>query len=286
MSMRQSEQLMRQNSRYRTHIQPPLRPPNFKALVPARHVAYRLVDLYFSSFELKLRILHHVQFLAEYGRFWGPGDKGTWSDWAHETFSAKLLALMACASCFASNESGTDQGSIYVPDNTAKDWIQAVESWAKLLTNRARLSLDVLQVKCLLLLAQQAVGHDGDYSWLAGGSLMRDAIMIGLHRDPSSRSCRELLLQSGSGTAISAAEFVLVSSSLTSLLTLVDLSRVVFRRIGFNFGWALVYNYIAVPVAAGVFYPIQPQCYLQQPLDEDSAACDRNEKHREMKMSS
>lgn len=65
-----------------------------------------------------------------------------------------------------------------------------------------------------------------------------------------------IAIGSGSDIAISAAEFVLVSSSLTSILTLVDLSRVVFRRIRFNFGWALVYNCIAVPVAAGVFYPI------------------------------
>lgn len=65
-----------------------------------------------------------------------------------------------------------------------------------------------------------------------------------------------IAIGSGSDIAISAAEFVLVSSSLTSLLTLVDLSRVVFRRIRFNFGWALVYNCVAVPVAAGVFYPI------------------------------
>ncbi|CRG88249.1 hypothetical protein PISL3812_05277 [Talaromyces islandicus] len=65
-----------------------------------------------------------------------------------------------------------------------------------------------------------------------------------------------IAIGSGSDIAISAAEFVLVSSRLSSLLTLIDLSRVVFRRIKFNFAWALVYNCIAVPVAAGVLYPI------------------------------
>ena len=61
---------------------------------------------------------------------------------------------------------------------------------------------------------------------------------------------------SGSDVAISSAEFVLVSSRLSSLLTLIDLSRVVFRRVKFNFLWALVYNLIGLPVAAGVLYPI------------------------------
>jgi Cu+-exporting ATPase len=48
----------------------------------------------------------------------------------------------------------------------------------------------------------------------------------------------------------------LVSSNLKALLTLLDLSKVVFRRIKFNFGWALIYNLIALPVAAGVLYPV------------------------------
>merc|ERR1712093_440594 len=61
---------------------------------------------------------------------------------------------------------------------------------------------------------------------------------------------------SGSDVAISSAEFVLMSSRLTTLLTLIDLSRIVFRRVYFNFGWALVYNMIALPIAAGVLYPV------------------------------
>jgi P-type Cu+ transporter len=65
-----------------------------------------------------------------------------------------------------------------------------------------------------------------------------------------------IAIGSGSDIAISSAEFVLVSSNLNALITLLDLSRFVFRRIKFNFGWALIYNLIALPVAAGAFYPI------------------------------
>ncbi|VEU23767.1 DEKNAAC104839 [Brettanomyces naardenensis] len=61
---------------------------------------------------------------------------------------------------------------------------------------------------------------------------------------------------SGSDVAISSADFVLMSSHLTTVLTLIDLSRTVFRRVYFNFGWALVYNMIALPIAAGVLYPV------------------------------
>jgi Cu+-exporting ATPase len=65
-----------------------------------------------------------------------------------------------------------------------------------------------------------------------------------------------IAIGSGSDIAISSAEFVLVSSNLNALITLLDLSIFVFRRIKFNFGWALVYNLIALPVAAGVLYPV------------------------------
>ncbi|OAA65427.1 copper resistance-associated p-type ATPase [Niveomyces insectorum RCEF 264] len=62
---------------------------------------------------------------------------------------------------------------------------------------------------------------------------------------------------SGSDVAISSADFVLVQSNLQAVVTLIELSRAVFRRIAFNFGWALVYNVVAVPIAAGALYPIQ-----------------------------
>lgn len=73
--------------------------------------------------------------------------------------------------------------------------------------------------------------------------------------------------------ALSSASFILVSSDLSSILTLVDLSRTVFRRVKFNFVstyifvilkrnspsprqlWACLYNMAALPIAAGVIYP-------------------------------
>ena len=64
-----------------------------------------------------------------------------------------------------------------------------------------------------------------------------------------------IAIGSGSDVAISSAKFVLVSSNLRSLLTLIKLSRTVFQRVKFNFAWALVYNVVLIPIAAGVIYP-------------------------------
>ncbi|VUC31569.1 unnamed protein product [Clonostachys rosea] len=66
-----------------------------------------------------------------------------------------------------------------------------------------------------------------------------------------------IAIGAGSDVAISAAEFVLIKSDLNSLLTLVQLSRAVFRRVMFNFAWAGIYNLVALPIAAGVIYPVR-----------------------------
>jgi Cu+-exporting ATPase len=65
-----------------------------------------------------------------------------------------------------------------------------------------------------------------------------------------------IAIGSGSDIALSASSFILINSRLTTILTLLDLSRVVFRRVYFNFGWALIYNMIAMPIAAGALFPI------------------------------
>tara|TARA_R110002003_G_scaffold126_50_gene11857 strand:+ start:7935 stop:11372 length:3438 start_codon:yes stop_codon:yes gene_type:complete len=53
-----------------------------------------------------------------------------------------------------------------------------------------------------------------------------------------------IAIGSGSDIALSSSSFILINSRLTTILTLLDLSRVVFRRVYFNFGWALVYSMI------------------------------------------
>jgi hypothetical protein len=62
----------------------------------------------------------------------------------------------------------------------------------------------------------------------------------------------------GSGTQIAheAAGIVLVNSKLTDLLVAIDLARSIYFRIRLNLLWALGYNTLAIPIAAGIFYPI------------------------------
>ncbi|PWN31144.1 heavy metal translocatin [Jaminaea rosea] len=65
-----------------------------------------------------------------------------------------------------------------------------------------------------------------------------------------------IAIGTGSDVAISAASFVLLNANLRTLLVLFDLSRAVLRRVKSNFFWAILYNAVALPVAAGVLYPV------------------------------
>lgn len=60
---------------------------------------------------------------------------------------------------------------------------------------------------------------------------------------------------SGTDVAIEAADYVLMRSDLEDLLMAMDLSRTTFNRIKWNYLWALGYNCLMIPVAAGVLYP-------------------------------
>ena len=61
----------------------------------------------------------------------------------------------------------------------------------------------------------------------------------------------------GAGTqvAVEAADVVLVKSDLHDVVVALHLSSVVFRRILFNLGCAMIYNVCALPFAAGLFTP-------------------------------
>lgn len=59
----------------------------------------------------------------------------------------------------------------------------------------------------------------------------------------------------GSDIAIEAAGMVLMRSNLMDIVTAVDLCRVTVRRIRWNFLWALLFNTLGIPLAAGILYP-------------------------------
>jgi Cu+-exporting ATPase len=65
-----------------------------------------------------------------------------------------------------------------------------------------------------------------------------------------------MAIGAGTDIAIEAADIVLMKNNLEDVITAIDLSRKTFTRIRLNYFWALGYNLLGIPVAAGVLFPL------------------------------
>ena len=70
------------------------------------------------------------------------------------------------------------------------------------------------------------------------------------------RSDVGIAIGAGTDVAIESADVVLVKSDLRDVVKLLELSRSVLRNIKQNLFWALCYNSVGIPIAAGALYPI------------------------------
>lgn len=142
--------------------------------LPSRDVCDELVRHYFRTLGLIYQVLHIPSFYQEYERFWENSHS------ASTGFIRKLLLILAIGSIFHCKPGPFNELGLPI-----RRWIYATQWWISGPFEKERESIEGLQVHCLLLLCRQAYAMDKESNWTAAGTLLRQAIYQGLHRDPS-----------------------------------------------------------------------------------------------------
>ncbi|CAG8410564.1 unnamed protein product [Penicillium salamii] len=146
-------------------------------MIPPRAVVDHLLRLYLDTFETTYRILHTPTFLKQYTDYWANPQSPDMG------FVAQLLGVMAAGSCFYMPPPGRDERDIF--QKPAIRWMMAVQSYISCTFVSPDIDFRMLQTQCLLLVARLGIASDGDVAWASAGSLIRSAMTMGLHRDPT-----------------------------------------------------------------------------------------------------
>ncbi|KAF2759454.1 hypothetical protein EJ05DRAFT_498668 [Pseudovirgaria hyperparasitica] len=147
-------------------------------ILPPKDIVDRLVTAYLRTFEGVYRVVHVPTFRRDYTRFWDNPQT------ACAPIFMKILAMMSIGACFVDFAETTHASRL-----VAAQWIHRVQAWLSTPNEKPRTNIAGLQIHCLLLIARQALGIGGDMTWLSAGTLLRTAIHMGLHRDPSHIPC-------------------------------------------------------------------------------------------------
>ncbi|KAI1266895.1 hypothetical protein F5Y18DRAFT_380842 [Xylariaceae sp. FL1019] len=143
----------------------------FGTNIPSRDVADKLVDAYLRTFESVFRVVHVPTFRREYEQYWVTPDTA-------RTHFVILLQLILCIGA-------TVYDNTFSLRKSAVQWVMEAQYWLLSLPAKGKLTIAGIQIMILITFARGTASVGGDLIWIHVGSLLRSAMYMGLHRDPS-----------------------------------------------------------------------------------------------------
>lgn len=166
--------------------------------------ADQMAQLYVTRFESAFRILHIPSFWVEYDEFWKSPEG------ASMALQCKVKLVIAIGSSLYRDAADADNIRW-----SSSWWVHEAQSWVSAPLKKDRISLSGLQVQCLLILARQVLSIGTDLVWIAVGTLVRTAMHMGLHRDPSHFKTMTVLYVAPNRDHIIHADFLALIYLLT-----------------------------------------------------------------------
>lgn len=152
-----------------------------REFLPPKTYCDRLVNIYFRYFERTMRVLHVPTFMRQYDQIWLNSSSEVCSS---SSIIPQLTAVMTMAyhmdDAVPENEDQTHR--TYLKGAS----IDLIQAWLDELGRKQRTELSTLQVDVLLLLSRSLRHLYPEKLWSSTGALVRSAMVMGLHTDPSS----------------------------------------------------------------------------------------------------
>ena len=150
-----------------------------RKFLPTKALCDKLLDVYLANFEKTLRILHIPTFVRQYTTFWSSEDLDAGLP---PTFLPQLTTILCIALPLVDQE--CEYGESSERDYLKQAALNIVEAWLDGVGRKQRSEISTLQVNTLVYLAKQLKSGRAEKLWINVGSLLRSAMIVGLHQDP------------------------------------------------------------------------------------------------------